>query len=194
MEWDTFDGLIFDCDGTLANTMPLHWESWQIVSQKYGFLFTEKTFYALGGVPSQKILEDISRDQSISFTPSEVAKEKESAYLDLIGTVKPIEKVVQIAKDNFGKKPMAVASGGTADVVSSVLKHLDLLPLFDAIVTCEDVHHQKPAPDIFLKAAALIGTAPEKCVGFEDSSLGIQSIMSAGMKAIHVDDITEFAS
>lgn len=180
------EGLVFDCDGTLADTMPIHWTSWQIISDLHQFEFSEDRFYSLGGVPSVKILESIKKDQGHSFDPVDVARQKEVAYLKNLDSIQPIDWVVEIARENFGKKPMAVASGGTNEVISEVLTRLRLDQLFEVVVTCEDVTHQKPAPDIFLKAAERMGVAPEKCLGFEDSELGMESIRRAGMLAIHV--------
>ena len=152
-DFDKYQGLIFDCDGTLADTMPLHWESWKFVASKFEFTFTEERFYELGGVPSVEILENIKTSQSKNFDPVVVSDAKEDKYLGLINQVSPIDPVVEIAYHFSGKKPMAVASGGTKIVVSRVLDHLGILNLFDSVVTCEDVDYQKPAPDIFLKAA-----------------------------------------
>lgn len=192
-DFEKYQGLIFDCDGTLADTMPLHWESWKFVASEFEFTFTEKRFYELGGVPSVKILKDIKHSQSKDFDPVKVGFAKEEKYLTLLDRVTPIEAVVEIARQFAGKKPMAVASGGTRDVISEVLDYLGILELFDSLVTCEDVDNQKPAPDIFLKAAAELKITPSECAGFEDSELGMEAIKGAGMDAYHVDSIKEFA-
>lgn len=181
--------LIFDCDGTLADTMPLHWQSWSHVAQRHGFTFPESRFYQLGGVPSADILHMIKAEQNLEFNPIAIAEEKESAYLDLLHLVKPIPEVVHIAQQFSGTLPMAVASGGTREVISKVLEHLGISHLFSAVITCEDVSRQKPAPDIFLKAAEKLNAYPRKCVGFEDSDLGMTSIRQAGMVAIHVNSL-----
>ena len=179
-------GLIFDCDGTLADTMPLHWQAWEKVARRRGIQFTEERFYALGGVPSRDILQVLKQEQRLAIDPLAVAKEKEEAYLELFSHVGPIEIVVNVAKEHHGKIPMAVASGGTHRVIEKVLVHLGIRHLFQAVVTSEDVLHQKPAPDIFLEAARRIVVRPEFCRAYEDTDLGLQAIRAAGMNAVDV--------
>ena len=179
-------GLIFDCDGTLADTMPLHWHAWQMITQRHNLQFPEDRFYSLGGVPSRDILQMLAREQNVSLDHIEAAHEKENVYLPLMATVEPIHAVVEIARANFGKIPMAVASGGTQPIIVGVLEHLKIRHLFDAVVTSEMVKNQKPAPDIFLEAARRIGVEPQFCRGYEDTDLGMQAIRSAGMDAVDV--------
>ena len=179
-------GLVFDCDGTLANTMPLHWRAWQLITQRHNLHFPEDRFYSLGGVPSRDILKMLSQEQGRSLDHIAVAHEKEEAYLPLMAEVEPIHVVVEIAKANYGKIPMAVASGGTQKIICQVLEHLKIRHLFAAVVTSETVRNQKPAPDIFLEAARLIGVEPKSCRAYEDTDLGMQAIRSAGMEAVDV--------
>ena len=178
--------LIFDCDGTLADTMPLHWQAWQVITTKHGMVFPEARFYALGGVPSRHILQMLREEQRLSIDPIAVSREKEEEYLKLMAQVGPIHEVVEIAKEHAGKLPMAVASGGTRPVIEKVLRHLNIRELFGAVVTSEDVLHQKPAPDIFLEAARQLGVAPQNCRGYEDTDIGLEGIRKAGMDAVDV--------
>jgi beta-phosphoglucomutase-like phosphatase (HAD superfamily) len=179
-------GLIFDCDGTLADTMPLHWRAWQVITARHRIHLPEDRFYALGGVPSRDILKMLSHEQGVPLDAFAVAHEKESEYLPLIAQVEPINTVVGVARENYGKIPMAVASGGTRKIIEQVLKHLGIRNLFQAVVTSEDVVNQKPAPDIFLEAARLIGVPPRFCRAYEDTDLGMQAIRAAGMEAVDV--------
>jgi HAD superfamily hydrolase (TIGR01509 family) len=179
-------GLVFDCDGTLANTMPLHWRAWQLITQRHNLHFPEDRFYSLGGVPSRDILKMLSQEQGRSLDHIAVAHEKEEAYLPFMEEVEPIHAVVEIAKANHGKIPMAVASGGTQKIICQVLERLQIRHLFGAVVTSEMVRNQKPAPDIFLEAARLIGVEPKYCRAYEDTDLGMQAIRSAGMEAVDV--------
>lgn len=182
----TIKGLIFDCDGTLADTMPLHWRAWSAITSRHGIHFPEDRFYSLGGVPSRDILEMLREEQRLEIDPLAVAKEKEIAYLDLMHQVGPIHEVVNIAREHHGKLPMAVASGGIKPIIEKVLVHLGIREYFDAVVTSEDVKRQKPAADIFLEAARRIGVEPKFCRGFEDTDLGMTAIRSAGMHAVDV--------
>jgi beta-phosphoglucomutase-like phosphatase (HAD superfamily) len=182
-------GIIFDCDGTLADTMPLHWRAWQVVAARHRFALTEERFYSLGGVPARDILKMLCSEQGIALNPLAVAHEKEAEYQPLIAQVEPINVVVGVARENYGKIPMAVASGGTRRMVEQVLDRLEIKQLFKAIVTSEDVVHQKPAPDIFLEAARRIGVPPQFCRGYEDTDLGMRAIRAAGMEAVDVRDL-----
>jgi beta-phosphoglucomutase family hydrolase len=182
-------GLIFDCDGTLADTMPLHWRAWQVIAAKYKLHFPEDRFYSLGGVPSHDILKMLAKEQGVTLDHIKAAHEKENEYLQFLPQVRPIHAVVEIAKENFGKIPMAVASGGTQKIIVQVLEHLKIRNLFNAVVTNEMVVNQKPAPDIFLEAARRIGVDPKFCRAYEDTELGLQAIRAAGMEAVDVREL-----
>jgi beta-phosphoglucomutase family hydrolase len=182
-------GLIFDCDGTLADTMPLHWRAWQAVAARYKLHFPEDRFYALGGVPSRDILKMLAEEQGVTLDYLKASHEKEEAYLPLMAQVEPIHAVVSIAKEHYGKIPLAVASGGTRQIIEEVLGHLGIRHLFKAVVTSECVANQKPAPDIFLEAARRIGLEPKFCRAYEDTELGLQAIRAAGMEAVDVKSL-----
>lgn len=179
-------GLIFDCDGTLADSMPLHYEAWLTMARKYGFQFPKDKFYSLGGVPSRKIVELLAREQGLVLDAEAISVEKEEAYLKKLSLIRPIEPVVAIARASRGILPLAVATGGNHFIMRKVLGHLGILDWFQAIVTSEDVAHGKPAPDVFWEAARRIGVPPESCRAFEDTDLGLQAIHSAGMEAVDV--------
>ncbi len=182
-------GLVFDCDGTLADTMPLHWRAWQVIAKKYKLHFPEDRFYALGGVPSRDILKMLAKEQGVTLDHIQAAHEKENEYLPLMAEVEPIHAVVEIVKANHGRIPMAVASGGTQPIIVQVLEHLKIRHLFGAVVTSEMVKNQKPAPDIFVEAARLIGVDPKFCRGYEDTDLGMTAIRAAGMEAVDVREL-----
>jgi beta-phosphoglucomutase-like phosphatase (HAD superfamily) len=182
-------GLIFDCDGTLADTMPLHWRVWQELARRHGFHISEARFYAFGGVPSRDILKTLNREQGLSLDCLAIAREKEAGYLTLLSQVEPIPTILNIARENFGKLPMAVASGGSRRVIEQVLEHLGIRRLFSAVVTNEDVTRQKPAPDIFLEAARRLGVPPQFCRAYEDTDVGLEGIRAAGMEAVDVRQV-----
>ena len=179
-------GLVFDCDGTLADTMPLHWRAWQVIAAKYKLKFPKDRFYALGGVPSRDIFKLLAAEQGVTLDHIKAGHEKENEYLQFLPQIGPIHAVVEIAQANFGKIPMAVASGGTLPIIEQVLTHLKIRHLFDAVVTSEMVKNQKPAPDIFVEAARRIGVDPKFCRGYEDTDLGMTAIRAAGMDAVDV--------
>jgi beta-phosphoglucomutase-like phosphatase (HAD superfamily) len=166
--------------------MALHWRAWKQVTERYQLLFPQDRFYSLGGVPARDILKTLAQEQGVVLDHLLAAKEKEALFEKLIPQIEEIAIATQIARDHFGKIPMAVASGGTRKVVGETLGHLGITHLFKAIVTSEDVVNQKPAPDIYLEAARRLGVEPQFCRGYEDTDLGMQAIRSAGMDAIDV--------
>jgi HAD superfamily hydrolase (TIGR01509 family) len=179
--------LIFDCDGTLAHTMPVHWKAWQEVTAKYGIQFPEDRFYSLGGVPTRDIVRMLATEQGRpDIDPLAFAHDKEQAYFARFHEIGPVDEVVAIAREARGRLPMAVASGGSRVAITRVLSHLGILDWFQAVVTNEDVTRQKPAPDIFLEAARRLQVAPQHCRGYEDTDLGMQSIVAAGMEAVDI--------
>lgn len=180
------EGLIFDCDGTLVDTMPIHFKAWSITTKKYGLIFPEERFYALGGVSPFEVLRILSSEQGIEINFEQVTREKESLYMELISEAKEIPEVMEIVRANYGKKPMAVASGGTSETVVGILNHCNIKQYFDVIVTSEDVENPKPAPDTFLEAARRMNVAPEKCRAYEDADMGLKAIVAAGMDAVDI--------
>ena len=140
-------------------------------------------------MPSRDILKLLAQEQGRSLDHIAVAHEKEEAFLPLLAEVEPIHCVVEIARANHGKIPMAVASGGTQKIIGLVLDRLKIRELFDAVVTSEMVKHQKPAPDIFLEAARRIGVASKQCRAYEDTELGLTAIRAAGMEAVDVREL-----
>jgi len=184
-------GLIFDCDGTLADTMPLHFHAWRSTLDRYGIALDEDRFYSLGGQPTVKIVELLAGEQGLELDAVNVAKEKEEAFLIRLDEVKPITPIVDIVRANEGKLPMAVASGSHRAVVFDVLKIIGLDDLFDehTVVGAEDTELHKPNPDVFLEAARRIGVDPEKCRVYEDAELGIEAAGRANMACFDVRDV-----
>jgi beta-phosphoglucomutase family hydrolase len=179
-------GLIFDCDGTIADTMPLHYLSWVTALGEHGVEFPEALFYEMAGIPTHRIIEILNDRHHHSMPVDETARRKDALFETRIAEVTAIRPVVEIVQAYFGKLPMAVATGGSRGVVTKTLQALDLSRYFQALVTADDVKHGKPAPDIFLEAARRIGIAPHLCCGFEDADLGLQAIRAAGMLAIDI--------
>lgn len=183
---DEFSALIFDCDGTLSHSMPLHYVAWHETMLSYGITFDEEHFYSMAGMPSDKIIALLSQQQSVTVDVAEAASKKEAAFARRIDQLQPLDVVVDIARRHHGRMPMAVASGGIRPIIDKQLQRLGIIDLFGVIVTAEDTDHHKPEPDVFLKAAELLAVAPEKCLVFEDSPLGFTAAEKAGMKWVDV--------
>lgn len=180
--------LIFDCDGTLADTMPIHYKAWQKILPPRGIPFGEKRFYQLGGMPTAKIIELLSAETGVPVDNVEaLVAEKESHFLSLLHEVKPLAEVVEIAARYRGKLPIAVATGGYRSVIEQTLGIIGILDWFDASVCAEDTARHKPEPDVFLEAAKRLGNIPPQlCVVFEDTDIGLEAARRAGMTGVDV--------
>ncbi|MEW5309156.1 MAG: hypothetical protein WDW38_001062 [Sanguina aurantia] len=177
-------GLVFDCDGTLLDSMQTHFEAWRHTCRHFGIKLSAQTMVALAGKPVNEILDLISGTNNVSIDRQAFFDMKSQYYLDHAKEVAVIESVVAIAREGAARGlPMAVASGGCREHVMEGLTSTGLLGLFAAVVCAEDVQRGKPAPDCFLLAASMIGVAPEVCVGYEDAVLGMESIVAAGFMA-----------
>ena len=173
--------LIFDLDGTLADTMPTHYIAWLETSRLYGFEFPETLFYELAGVPTFRIVSILNEKFGTSMDPEITHEQKENAFLKYINTIKPVKSVMDLAIANFGKMPQSIGTGGVPDVVKLTLEAINAEQYFDIIVTARDVKNFKPAPDTFLLCAERMGVAPEFCQVFEDGEPGILAAKNAGM-------------
>lgn len=181
-----FRAFIFDCDGTLADTMPLHYRAWVEEIQARGGKFPEDLFYSLGGVPAPGVVEFLNHRYRLSMPVEETAATKEKRFEALLPQVKAIQPVVDFALEKSGRYPLAVASGGYKEVVLRTLDTLGIRQHFQAVVSYEDVTHPKPAPDTYLEAARQLGVPPEQCLVFEDTPLGVQAATAAGMRCVLV--------
>lgn len=179
-------GVIFDLDGTLADTMPLHYEAWRTMCGRYGLVLTEDRFYALGGRPTVEVTKLVVNESGRSLDVAALAAEKERLFLELIDRVTPIEPVVAVARKLHGRTPLAVATGADYAIGSRVLGYLGIGDLFSALVTSDDVTQHKPDPAIFLEASRRIGVEPRQCLVYEDADLGIEAARRAGMDVIDV--------
>ncbi len=187
-----FAGYIFDCDGTLVDTMPLHYRAWDKAMQAAGLKGTlsEELFYSLGGMPTRKVAAVFAKHYGLTIDVDWVFHHKEEYFLEMQAEMKVIKPVVDFAKKLHGAKPMSVASGGPKPVVKKTLELMHLADLFPVVVTPEDVAHGKPAPDMFLLAAQKMGVPPEKCLVFEDAGPGFEAAIAAGMQFVRVPSRT----
>lgn len=183
-----FEGVIFDCDGTLVDSMPAHFEAWCEALAIYGAggIFKEDVFFAMGGRPTLDIVVELNDEYNLKLDPAKVAMAKREAFLKRLDTVSLIEEVAAFAESLRGKVPMAIATGGSRMVIEKTLKIVGVSDWFDEVVTADDVIDGKPAPDIFLKAAHLLGVSPAKCLALEDAPAGILAAQRAGMQVIAI--------
>jgi beta-phosphoglucomutase family hydrolase len=178
--------LIFDCDGTLADTMPFHYRAWQETLQPLGGEFPQKLFYDTAGMTSEQIVTILNERFGYQLEPQKTVTAKEARFAQLATTVTPIKPVTAIAWQYQGHLPMAVATGGVADGVKTTLEAIGMSNVFDTVVSREDVVNGKPAPDTFLEAARRLKVAPQDCLVFEDSDAGLEAARRAGMTGVDV--------
>jgi HAD superfamily hydrolase (TIGR01509 family) len=183
-----FKGYIFDCDGTLADSMPLHFEAWRSAFAEYRapFVFSWELFMRRAGKTLELTVEELNQEFGAALDPALVSAAQRASYARLLPEVGPILPVIELLRGVASKFPVAVASGGDLPTVRTTLQALDVLSLFPVIVTAADVKRGKPAPDMFLLAAERIRVEPRDCVVFEDSLLGIEAAEAAGMSAVLV--------
>ncbi len=181
-----YKALIFDLDGTLADTMPAHYKACQIVCNKYGFDFPEDFFYAEAGKPTLEVFELLMKKLGKDLDGRVLGAEKEAVFLNLIKEVKPLELIAKIAREHKNKMPMAIGSGGQRISVDLTLEAIGMSNYFDSVVSCDDVTMFKPHPETFLKAAEEMGVDPKDCVVFEDGDPGIDAAKAGGMMVVDI--------
>ena len=181
-----FRAYIFDCDGTVVDSMPLHYRAWKAALAEWNCDFPEDLFYAWGGKPVRNIIADLNQIYSLTLPIDPLAIRKEALYLAQLPSLKAIPEVVEHITAQHGRIPFAVASGSRRNSVVGSLTTVGLFDKFDTIVSAGDYIHAKPAPDCFLLAAQRLGVAPKDCLVFEDTQLGIQAATAAGMASVMV--------
>ena len=183
-----FDGYIFDLDGTLIDTMPLHYRAWDQAMRAAGLThpLDEDFFYSLGGIPTRRVADLIAKHYGLAIDGDQVFHAKEKLFGEIQGEARLIQPVAEFARRVAATHPVAVASGGPRDIVLRSLQLADLDSIFKVVVTADDVTHGKPAPDMFLLAASRMGVAPARCLVFEDADPGLRAAAAAGMKYVHV--------
>jgi beta-phosphoglucomutase-like phosphatase (HAD superfamily) len=181
-----FRAYLFDCDGTIVDSMPLHYIAWKTALDEWNCPFPEELFYAWGGKPVDEILSTLNGMHGLAMPVASVATRKEGFYFDLLPQLKPILEVVEHIDVQYGRIPFAVVSGGRRESVVRSLTMTHLIDRFETIVGAEDYENSKPAPDAFLLAAERLGVEPGACLVFEDTDLGIQAATAAGMASVRV--------
>lgn len=178
--------LIFDVDGTLADSMPVHLASWKEVGEKHGFYYTREDLERYAGMSGQEIVGVISDKFGLQLDFDRIVEEKEAAFLENLDQVKPIHPVVRLLEDYRGRLPLAAGTGGVRRVATQILDSIGVLNKIDTLVAADDVKKHKPHPDTFLKCAEALGVPPQRCMVFEDAELGFQAARNAGMHVVDV--------
>jgi beta-phosphoglucomutase family hydrolase len=181
-----FRAYLFDCDGTIVDSMPLHYIAWKKALAEWSCEFSRELFYSWGGRPVTEIIAALNHQHSLQMPVDAVARRKENLYYELVHELKAIPEVVEHIDAMHGRIPLAVVSGSRRNTVVHSLTALNLLDKFDVLVCAEDYKRGKPAPDCFLMAAEKLGVAPADCLVFEDTEMGIAAATAAGMASVRV--------
>lgn len=181
-----FGAYLFDCDGTIADSMPLHYTAWRDALDPWGCEFPEDLFYDWGGRTVADIVAALNEQQGLAMPVEAVLRRKEETYARLLPRMTAVPQVVHHIEEAYGRIPMAVVSGSTRESVAGTLERLGLLDRFDALVCAGDYARPKPDPECFLLAARLVRTPPHECLVFEDADLGIQAAAAAGMASVYI--------
>jgi beta-phosphoglucomutase-like phosphatase (HAD superfamily) len=189
---NAYEGFIFDCDGTLADSMPLHFQAWtETLTRKLGRPsdFTESLFYHFGGMPPRQIVERLNHDFGYNLPQAETAEEKEARFVELLPGIGPVPEVVEVLKGLGREAKVAVASGGQTDIVWKTLGLIGIAvgpdEVVKLVVGSDQVTQGKPSPELFLLTAKRLGVDPKRCLVFEDAGPGFVAAQAAGMD--HID-------
>jgi len=182
----SFRAYLFDCDGTIADSMPLHYVAWTQALGEWNCAFEEELFYAWGGRPTEEIIATLNQKYGMKMPVQSVAERKEELYFELLPQLKVVPEVLEHIEAQHGRIRFAVVSGSARDSVTASLATLNLLDRFDTLVCAGDYKRSKPDPEAFLLAASKLGVAPAECLVFEDTEMGIQAATAAGMASVKV--------
>ena len=188
-------GLIFDLDGTLADTMPMHIEAWIAVGKEYGADITGPMIDERAGTPTIEVVQDLNQTYGWAIDPYVFRDRRNEVYhalKDKAGPIQPIHNILEIAKSNHGVRPMGVGTGSIKTNATLALKELGITDWFDIVVTADDVDQPKPHPETFLRSVRHFGLQPHECLVYEDSPVGIKAALDGGMHAIHIQTLEYF--
>jgi beta-phosphoglucomutase family hydrolase len=186
LDLSKYRGIIFDLDGTLINSMGAHDEAWQQTCQEFTIPLDVNWVHQLGGMPSRKVAVEIIRRYGLELDPVLLSQDKIARYERLATQAEVNPQIYQILKDQVGLKKLAIGTGGQRKHALVSIGSSDIAELIDTLVASDDVTEHKPSPDTFLLAAVRLGLAPEHCVVFEDTLIGMQAAYAAGMDCYRV--------
>lgn len=183
-QFDRYDALIFDLDGTLVDSMPLHLDAWETTSAEFGLLFDRVQLNAYGGIPTRKIVAMLAQQHGLTLDVEAFARRKIALYLAQIDRVGVFPPMWELVRRHHGKVPMGIGTGSSREHAERILKNTGLDAYISVVVSADDVSNHKPHPDTFLRVAELLGADPANCLVFEDTPIGIQAGKAAGMATV----------
>jgi HAD superfamily hydrolase (TIGR01509 family) len=181
-----FKAYLFDCDGTITDSMPAHYRAWTAALAEWNCDFPEDLFYDWGGRPVVEIIEDLNQRHGLAMPVAAVAAHQEALFQVGLPEMQAVPGVLAHIQESFERVPFAVVSGSTRDSVVASLTALGLQNHFPVMVCAGDYARPKPDPEAYLTAARLLDVAPADCLVFEDTALGVQAATAAGMASVRV--------
>lgn len=178
--------LIFDLDGTLADSIPIHNSSWDETCKGFNYFFDTDFFQKMTGMPTRAFAEFIKKDSGCSYTVDELVKMKQTLFFKQAHQIKPFAKMASFVKENYGKIPMSIGTGGSCKSATLILNTIGLSQYFPIVISANDVINHKPFPDTFLKCAEKMNISPSLCQVFEDGEKGMEAAITAGMMVTDV--------
>ncbi len=182
-------GLIFDLDGTIVDSMPIHYIAWRDTAARYGIDLTVELFESLAGVPIYQTVEKYNEIFNMNINPQEMGDAKEKMYEEKLHEAKMVDPVFDVIKKYHGQIPMSIGTGGGHYIAQKTVELMGLDKYIDILVTADDVKQHKPHPETFLRCAELMEVAPEDCLVFEDGKPGMKAAVDGGMMLI---DVTQY--
>lgn len=184
--FDHYDALIFDMDGTLVDSMPLHLDAWELTCAEFGIPFKREQLYQYGGIPTRKIIAMLAEQQGLEVDTDAFARRKIALYMEHIDQVSVFPKMWELVRHYHGKVPMGIGTGSPRNQAESILKSTGLDAYISVVVSADDVINHKPHPDTFLQVAEQLGANPANCLVFEDTQIGLEAGKAAGMDTVLV--------
>ncbi|TNI30516.1 HAD family hydrolase [Aeromonas veronii] len=184
--FDHYDALIFDMDGTLVDSMPLHLDAWELTCAEFGIPFERDQLYQYGGIPTRKIIAMLAEQQGLTVDVEAFTRRKIALYMEHIDKVSVFPKMWELVRHYHGKVKMGIGTGSPRNQAVSILKSTGLDAYISVVVSADDVTNHKPHPDTFLQVAELLGANPANCLVFEDTRIGLEAGKAAGMDTVLV--------
>lgn len=181
---EQYDALIFDLDGTLVDSMPLHLDAWEQTAAEFGLPFDRARLNSLGGIPTRKIVAMLAAEHDLAIDTEAFTRRKVALYLAQIDRVQVYPPMLELVKAQHGRRPMGVGTGSPRRHAEQILRQTGLDAYLPVLVSADDVDNHKPHPDTFLQVAQGLGVAPARCLVFEDTEIGLQAGRAAGMGTV----------